>query len=272
MKDFASSALDTATQLGADYADVRVIDERSRALAGVAASLPSALLNGAYRCIAPTLPRRLRQMRPADRLRKAAPLAGARSAEALYHALVSHWPQPDRIVLGSTEPQTPLTQPDGTPSGADLAEHLMYLDAVTYLPDDILAKVDRASMAVSLEAREPLLDHRVVEFAWSLPLAMKMRADEGKWALKQVLYRYVPKPLMDRPKMGFGVPIDAWLRGPLRDWAEALLDEGRLRAGGIFDPTPIRTKWREHLEQKRDWHYSLWCILMFEAWLEAQPH
>jgi asparagine synthase (glutamine-hydrolysing) len=147
---------------------------------------------------------------------------------------------------------------------------MMYLDGMTYLPDDILVKVDRAAMGVSLETRVPFLDHRVVEFAWKLPLSYKIRNGEGKWILRKMLHKYVPKELVERPKMGFGVPIDTWLRGPLRDWAESLLNEDRLKREGFFRPEPIREKWRQHISRQSDWQYQLWGFLMFQSWMERQ--
>ena len=204
-----------------------------------------------------------------DRVHKLAEVLAVRSPDVLYHGLVSHWNDPESIVLDSREPRTVLTDRSQWPAMADFTLRMMYLDTLTYLPDDILVKVDRASMSLGLEARVPLLDHRVVEHAWRIPLSMKIRDKQGKWLLKQVLYRYVPRHLIERPKMGFGVPIDSWLRGPLRAWAETLLDERRLRADGFFDPAPIRRLWAEHLEGKRNWQYCLWDVLMFQAWLDT---
>ena len=205
-----------------------------------------------------------------DKLHKGAGALACPDIDGLYHTLVSHWTEPQSLVIGSNEPATLLMGSRPDLSGLDPVERMMALDLITYLPDDILTKVDRAAMAVSLETRVPLLDHRVVEFAWQLPQTLKVRGGVGKWVLRQLLYRYVPQHLIDRPKMGFGVPIDVWLRGPLRDWAEALLDENRLRQEGYLDPEPVRRKWREHLKGSRNWAYHLWDVLMFQAWLEAQ--
>ena len=205
-----------------------------------------------------------------DKLHKGANVLTSRSADELYLGLVSHYQNPEEIVIGGCEVATLLTGNMPLLTGLNEVERMMALDLVTYLPDDILVKVDRAAMGVSLETRVPFLDHRIVEFAWTLPLAMKLRDGQSKWPLRQVLYKYVPREIIDRPKMGFGVPIDSWLRGPLRDWAETLLDESRLRREGYFYPAIIRKKWDEHLSGQRNWQYFLWNILMFQAWLEAE--
>ena len=216
------------------------------------------------------LPASLRQANLGDKLHKAAGVLASGSVDALYLGLVSHWGDPASVVIGGAEPPTLLTGNVAALDGLEGIQRMMVLDMLTYLPDDILVKVDRAGMGVSLEGRVPFLDHRVVEFAWSLPQSMKLRDGVGKWVLRQVLYRHVPKELIERPKMGFGVPIGDWLRGPLREWAEELLDEARLQREGYFHPASIRQKWLEHLSGARNWQYHLWDVLMFQAWLEAQ--
>ncbi len=203
-----------------------------------------------------------------DKLHKGASVLASDSVGALYRGLVSHWQDPAAVVIDGLEPPTLLT---GRAPKLDVAtdvQRMMALDMLSYLPDDILVKVDRAAMGASLETRVPFLDHRVVEFAWRLPQSMKLRDGQTKWALRQVLYRYVPKELIERPKMGFGVPLRDWLRGPLREWAETLLNEQRLRREGYFFPAPIRRKWVEHLSGTRNWAYHLWDVLMFQSWLE----
>jgi asparagine synthase (glutamine-hydrolysing) len=204
-----------------------------------------------------------------DRLPKLAEVLKHKDAALFYRDLVSHWKQPDKIVLDSKDPMTIISDITALPKFDDFRNRMMLLDMLSYLPDDILTKVDRASMAVSLEARVPLLDHRLVEFAWKIPLEYKIKDGQSKWILRSVLDRYVPRNIMERPKMGFGVPIEQWLRKPLRDWAEALLDEKRLADEGYFDPKQIRIMWSEHLSGSRRWHYQLWDVLMFQSWLES---
>jgi asparagine synthase (glutamine-hydrolysing) len=240
------------------------------ALAGMLTGLSPANWNRALAGISSLAGPGSRWSNPGDKIHKLAGILGAKGPEEIYHSLVSHWDNPSAVVKGGTEPLTVLTGSHGRKSFPDFESQMMYLDQLTYLPDDILAKVDRAAMGVSLETRVPFLDHRLVEFAWTLPLSLKIRDGQGKWLLRQLLRRHVPDHLFERPKMGFGIPIDSWLRGPLRDWAEALLATDRLTREGFFDPAPIQLKWQDHLSGKRNWAYHLWDVLMFQAWLEAQ--
>ncbi len=212
----------------------------------------------------------VRHQLPGDKMHKLAGLINAKSADAMYRNMVSHWEPQSSVVLGGHEPPTLLSDSSRWAAVPEYVSRMMFLDGVSYLPDDILVKVDRAAMAVGLEGRMPLLDHRVAEFAWQLPKLMKIRDGGSKWLLRQVLYGYVPESLIDRPKMGFGVPIGAWLRGPLSNWADDLLDESRLLREGFLNPVPIRKVWREHLSGRRNWQYKLWNILMFEEWLARQ--
>jgi asparagine synthase (glutamine-hydrolysing) len=225
------------------------------------------LLNAVGGSLQRLLPPSRRQAYLGDKLQKVAAALGSASTEELYLKLVSHWDEPSKIVVGAREPSTSTLDSSAAVSGLSSAERMMLLDILTYLPDDNLAKVDRAAMSVSLETRVPMLDHRVVEYAWKLPLFMKIRGHVGKWALRQILYRYVPKELIERPKMGFSVPIASWLRGPLREWAEELLDPARLTREGYLHPQPIRRAWKQHLEG-RNLQYPLWDVLMFQMWLE----
>ena len=215
-------------------------------------------------------PAHYRYANAGEKLHKLALVLGARHPDEIYLGLTSQWKRPSSVVFDGTEPVTALTNGKGGAALPDFTQRMMFLDLIGYLPDDILVKVDRAAMGVSLETRVPMLDHHVVEFAWQVPLSMKIRGGQGKWLLRQLLYKHVPRELIERPKTGFSVPIGDWLRGPLRDWAEALLDQARLEREGFFDPTPIRTRWEEHLSGRRDWQESLWTVLMFQAWLEAE--
>jgi asparagine synthase (glutamine-hydrolysing) len=238
----------------------RRIPRPLRPVAGAALrALPPAAWN---RVLAP-LGRRFPALREraGDRLHKLARAMNAGGSDALYRELVAQW----RDVVPGAEAR-PIAIDEPLPLD-DVTERMMAYDQMSYLVDDVLVKVDRASMAVSLEAREPLLDHRLIELAWTLPLHMKVRDGKGKWLLRTLLARYVPEELIERPKMGFAVPLDSWLRGPLRDWAESLLDERRLRQEGWFDASQVRRAWRSHLAGGAEWQQHLWTVLMFQAWL-----
>lgn len=237
-----------------------------RALSTAMTALSPAAWDAVVGFLSGALPGRLRPKAPGDKVHKLARLLGGQSERELYDALVSHWPADE--VAGAVAGAAPWALCPIPQAVRTRPERMMYLDTLGYLPDDILVKVDRASMAVSLESRIPLLDHRVVELAWRLPLHMKIRNGQSKWLLRQVLYRHVPRELIERPKMGFSLPIDSWLRGPLREWAESLLDPARLGSAGFLDPAPVRAKWLEHQSGTRNWQHLLWVILMFQAWLE----
>lgn len=193
----------------------------------------------------------------------------ARDQDGLYLSLVTEWATPESVVKLAPGSMVGVQLPNWPGKNNDQASKMMYWDSLTYLPDDILCKVDRAAMATSLETRVPFLDHRVAELAWRLPLHMKIRGGESKWALRQVLYKHVPRELIERPKAGFGIPVGQWLLGPLRDWAEQLLDASRLEREGYFHAAPIRRVWQEHLSGRFDHTPKLWSVLMFQSWLEA---
>jgi asparagine synthase (glutamine-hydrolysing) len=214
----------------------------------------------------PFLPKGLGQ--PGDKLHKLASIAGAGDVDTLYRRLISLWPDPAALLVQGHEPER---LPQGFPQGLGSMERMQGYDMLTYLPDDILTKVDRASMAVALEVRVPLLDHRLVEQSWHLPANAKLRGKKSKWLLRQILYRHVPPAMLERPKMGFGVPIDHWLRGPLKDWAADLLDPAKIRAQGYLREEPITRAWQEHLSGRRNHQYALWTVLMFQAWLARDP-
>ena len=215
------------------------------------------------------LPGSERTPRIGERIHKLATVAAAKNGPEFYRAMISYWQEPDQVVLGGHEPLSVLTNNRAIVESLSAVEQMMYFDARSYLPDDILAKVDRATMAVSLESRAPLLDHRVVELGWRVPMSMKIRDGVGKIALREVLYRHVPRSMVERPKMGFSVPIAEWLRGPLAEWGGDLLSEQRIRNAGFFEPRAIGRAWQEHQTGSRNWEEPLWAALMFEAWREA---
>ena len=241
-----------------------------RALAGLIERVPPRRWDQLFGILGPMLPKGVREL-PGDKLHKLSILMKCVDPMELYRDLFSQWRDPAAVVKGGAEPSTPFTDTSDRPTGVDFVEQMMQLDSVTYLPENILTKVDRASMAVSLEVRCPLLDSDVIDFAWRLPMDFKVRDGRGKWVLRQLLYQYVPRELIERPKMGFDVPIGRWLAGDLRDWAEDLLDEHKIKDQGFFEPGPIRQHWQEHLDGTRNWQYQLWNVLMFQAWLEHEP-
>lgn len=214
------------------------------------------------------MPRAARQYAPGTKLHKLAGLLQAEEVGEMYLGLVSQWPTPGDVVLGGAEPPTLATSRARWPELADATQQMMFIDTQVGLPDDMLVKVDRASMAVGLEVRAPLLDHELVEFAWTLPPPLKIRGGKGKWLLREVAARHVPTALLDRPKLGFDPPLDAWLRGPLRSWAEDLLAPDRLGGQGMFKTEQVRRVWDEHLAGRRNHGYALWAILMAQQWID----
>lgn len=239
-------------------------------MASLIESLSPSFLNSLLVPFMRLLPSSYRHANPGDKLHKLASILSLPSADAVYLKLLSHWDQPEQLVLGSCEPVNESFQQFSHLDS--FVEKMMAIDTVNYMSDDILTKVDRASMAVSLETRVPLIDHRVIEYAWRLPFDCKIRNGEGKWILKQVLDRYVPRSIMERPKMGFGVPIDQWMRGELKEWCESLLDPVMLRQQGFFNEPLVTQKWSEHKSGVRNWQYYLWDVLMFQAWYREQGY
>lgn len=233
---------------------------------GILAISPE-VINRLYSQVSAPLPDRYKLSLAGDKAHKFARILLYNDPAEFYKHIVSQWKSPDSLVLGGTELDTALSDPYKLLDGNNFELWMMLVDMQSYLPDDILVKVDRAAMANSLETRAPLLDRRVVEFACGLPLGYKIRDGQGKWLLRKVLNRYVPDSLINRPKMGFGVPLDSWLRNELRDWGAALLSESLIKSQGYLNYAEISKKWNEHLRGKRNWGYHLWTVLMFQSWL-----
>lgn len=215
----------------------------------------------------PILPGKFQVRSAGEKLHKLANAVGARDTDALYRSYVSQWQNPGQVVIRDVETSFLLDDARVCPAGLHYVEKMMYLDQITYLPSDILCKVDRATMSTSLEARVPFLDNDVARFAWSLPTSTKLHSGISKWPLRQLLKRYLPEKLFERPKTGFGIPVGEWLRGPLRDWAENMLSEQRLRSDGYFQTDIVRKQWQEHISGRRNLQHSLWSVLMFQAWV-----
>jgi asparagine synthase (glutamine-hydrolysing) len=268
---------DGGDEMFAGYSRYRWARSLQRAIAPLpnsmrrgAGALMTAVPNSVASAIMRLLPPNERPRRPAQSLKKLGRLFSGVATGEFHREIVSIWNDPEGVVMGAHEPILPLSDPELARNVPHIAERMMLSDMMIYLPDDILAKVDRASMAVSLEVRVPLLNHHIVEFAARLPFDMKLRGNVTKWALREILYRYVPKEMIERPKQGFMVPLDDWLRGPLRQWIGDLVAPETLRRDGFFDPALIGARWRDHRDREWDWGYALWNVAMFQSWLEQE--
>jgi len=240
-----------------------------RALQIVVETIPPHLWNRFFAGVGTFIPEKYHYRQPGEKFHKFVKIINSSSRDEMHMLLASSWLGTDKVVINNSSDEVSIVT-DHFPDVGNFGQEMMFVDTIGYLPDDILTKVDRASMGVSLEVRVPLLDHRIVELAFKLPMKMKINKRCGKWLLRKILNKYVPAELMERPKKGFAIPLEKWLRGELRDWAESLLDETRLRREGFLNPVPIRKKWDEHLSGKNNWRYHLWNVLMFQAWLEEQ--
>ena len=231
-------------------------------------SIPASGWNKTFKLLHDFTPSKFNAIGWGDKLQKGAGVVASQDLNSLYRRVVSNWQDPSSVVIGEREHSKIFSTDIQMLSNLGDIEKMMAIDIISYLPDDILVKVDRAAMGVSLETRVPFLDHHIVEFASQIPLSMKLKNGVGKSVLREVLYRYVPKDLIERPKMGFGIPVSDWLKGPLKEWAEELLDESRLISQGFFHPEIVRQMWSEHSSGTRNWQSQLWAVLMFQAWLE----
>lgn len=239
-----------------------------RILSAVISSLSPDTWDRILSALDAVLPRSLTQRNRGEKVHKLAAILASKNAFTMYSQLTGHCPNPETVVVGENTFHD-VGQRASWLETLDISEQMMFLDAANYLPDDILVKVDRAAMSVGLEGRIPFLDHRIVEFAFRLPLSMKIRDGRGKWILRRVLDRYISAEVFDRPKMGFAVPLSIWLRGPLRDWAEALLSRDRLQREGFLDASLVRERWDKVLKGVGNWQFHIWDVLMFQAWLES---
>ena len=251
------------------WKSIKILPSAFRGMIGKGVkSFPDAGWSNAFKILNRITPPKFNGVSWGDKLQKGAGVFGSKNLVSLYQGLVSNWQDPSAVVIGELEHENIFSRDAQMLSNFGDIEKMMAIDMVSYLPDDILVKVDRAAMGVSLETRVPFLDHHIIEFASKIPLSMKINNGVGKAVLREVLYKYVPRDLIERPKMGFGIPVSDWLKGPLKEWAEELLNESRLASQGFFYPEIVRKMWSEHLSGTRNWQSQLWAVLMFQAWLE----